>query len=114
MQIITASVLFASLLGTMAVGSAVPASFALHESVSAPHGYVNMGAAAADMTLNLRLGLVSADFATLETRLYEASTPSSSKYGQHLSAAEVRTLARILNASSLTACAGQIVHGAAG
>jgi tripeptidyl-peptidase-1 len=61
----------------------------VHESVISPGGFVRVGAAAPDLRLNLRLGLVSADFATLEQRLYEVSTPSSTKYGQHLSTDEV-------------------------
>ncbi|OJT04995.1 Tripeptidyl-peptidase SED4 [Trametes pubescens] len=55
----------------------IPAGFSLH------------GAASPDTVLDLRIALVQSDFAGLEERLYDVSTPSSTNYGKHLSKAEV-------------------------
>jgi hypothetical protein len=112
MQLLASSLLSACLFG-MAVAKTASASLIVHESIAAPRGYVKVSTAAANTALNLRLGLVSADFATLEKRLYEVSTPSSSKYGQHLSAEGVGTIASSFS-SSLTTITGQIIHGAQG
>ncbi len=63
----------------------------LHEQRDVvPNGFVFSRAAPADQVLNLRLGLVQGDMATLEQRLYAVSTPGSPEYGQHLSKEEVR------------------------
>jgi hypothetical protein len=113
MQLITRFWLLACVCGKIAAANMLSSNLVVHESVTARRGYVNVGPAAADTALNLRLGLVSADFATLEKRLYEVSTPSSSKYGQHLSTEEVGTIVSSFS-SSLTTIAGQIIHGAQG
>jgi tripeptidyl-peptidase-1 len=65
-------------------------SLVVHESrPDVPEGYVNTGPAPASATINMRVGLASKDFSSLEKILLDVSTPSSSKYGQHLSQAQV-------------------------
>ncbi len=55
-----------------------------------PDGFVKSSAAPAGQVLNLRLGLVQGDMATLEQRLFAVSTPGSPDFGQHLSKEDVR------------------------
>ncbi|EIW61085.1 subtilisin-like protein [Trametes versicolor FP-101664 SS1] len=70
--------------------SAVASTLQLHEARRGiPAGFSIHGAAAPDTVLNLRMALVQSNFAGLEERLYDVSTPSSANYGKHLSKAEV-------------------------
>ncbi|KAI0761500.1 family S53 protease [Trametes elegans] len=86
---ITVSFLFISLL-TIALGKPAGRSLQLHEArEDVPQGFSLRGAAPAGTTLKLRLALVQSDFAGLEERLYDVSTPSSPNYGNHLSKEEV-------------------------
>lgn len=74
----------------LVLSSPVFTSLVLHEQRDdIPDGFVKSAAAPSDQVLNLRLGLVQGDMATLEQRLYAVSTPDSSEYGQHLSKEEV-------------------------
>ncbi|KAF7973164.1 hypothetical protein HWV62_15843 [Athelia sp. TMB] len=52
-------------------------------------GFVYQGPPSADSSISLRIALAQADTKGLENALYEVSTPSSSKFGKHLSKAEV-------------------------
>lgn len=71
--------------------SAVASTLQLHEARKGiPAGFSLHGAASPDTVLNLRMALVQSNFAGLEERLYDVSTPSSANYGKHLSKAEVR------------------------
>lgn len=72
-----ASFAVASTLQLHEVRKGIPAGFSLH------------GAASPDTVLNLGMALVQSNFAGLEERLYDVSTPSSANYGKHLSKAEV-------------------------
>jgi tripeptidyl-peptidase-1 len=61
-----------------------------HESREhAPAGWVSTGAASASTKINMRVALPSKNFAGLEKVLYEVSTPTNAKYGQHLTPEEV-------------------------
>ncbi|PCH39552.1 family S53 protease-like protein [Wolfiporia cocos MD-104 SS10] len=76
----------------LAAGKPVARSLQVHEArASVPQGFVLDGPASPDTLLNLRLGLVSSNIDGLIGALYDVSTPSSTKYGQHLSKAEVET-----------------------
>lgn len=62
----------------------------VHESrEAAPSGFVKVGAAPAEKTLTLRLGLVQGDITGLEEKLISVSTPSSADYGKFLTKKEV-------------------------
>jgi tripeptidyl-peptidase I len=50
-----------------------PSTFRVKESVRAPRGWKNIGAAPADHIISLRVGLPQANFALLEQNLYEIS-----------------------------------------
>jgi len=69
-----------------------PYSFRLKERIHAPLGWERVAPAPADHILHLRIGLPQANFAELERHLQEISDPSHSRYGQHLSKAEVEGL----------------------
>ena len=65
----------------------------LHEARSSvPAGFSRVGPADPDTVLSLRLGLVSEDTDQLVGTLHDVSTPSSPRYGQHLSRTDVRTM----------------------
>jgi tripeptidyl-peptidase-1 len=86
------AVLLAALAAFGTVAKPLRTDMALHERrIDVPDGYVRVGAAVPNATLKLRLGLASKDFISLERILMDVSTPSSSKYGQHLSQQEVRS-----------------------
>ena len=86
---LSTGIVLASLL-TFGLGNPVARSLRLHEARSAaPAGFSLVGSANADTVLSLRLGLVSEDPDTLVKTLYDVSTPSSQRYGQHLSKSDV-------------------------
>ena len=63
----------------------------VHESrETAPGGYTFVGPADPDALLTLKLVLTQSNSDGLIDALYNVSTPSSAKYGQYLSAEEVR------------------------
>lgn len=68
------------------------ADFRLKESIAPPRGWQKISAAPADHIIHLRIGLPQSKFDELERHLYEVSDPFHSRYGQHLSKAEVDTL----------------------
>lgn len=79
--------------------SGVASTLQVHEARKGiPAGFSLHGAASPDMVLNLRMALVQSNFAGLEERLYDVSTPSSPKYGKHLSKTEVRPCPFIVTA----------------
>lgn len=62
----------------------------VHEArQAAPNGFELSGPASPDTVLSLRIALVQSDIAGLIDALYDVSTPSNAKYGQHLTKAEV-------------------------
>ncbi|EPS96632.1 hypothetical protein FOMPIDRAFT_1025327 [Fomitopsis schrenkii] len=84
---------FALLLSTLVLGKPTPRSFAVHERRdAAPTGFTLSGAANADRTLSLRIGLTQGNLTGLYDALNEVSDPASEKYGQHLSRDEVAAL----------------------
>jgi tripeptidyl-peptidase-1 len=85
---------FSLVLALAALASAKPtrSNHVLHESREhVPAGWVSTGAASASHKINMRIALPSKDFAGLEKALYEVSTPSSAKYGQHLNTEQAST-----------------------
>ncbi|KAI0657113.1 family S53 protease [Cubamyces menziesii] len=86
---VATGLLIASLFA-LALGKPMGRNLQVHEArEDVPDGFSLQGAASPDTTLKLRLALVQSDFAGLEERLYDVSTPSSANYGNHLSKAEV-------------------------
>ncbi|KAI0927797.1 hypothetical protein AcW1_005223 [Taiwanofungus camphoratus] len=89
MSMVLLSVLAVSLF-TLAQGRTLPLSLQVHEARdSTPNGYTLAGPASPDTVLNLRIALVESNPDGLIDALYDVSIPSSAKYGQHLSKAEV-------------------------
>ncbi|KAI8969572.1 peptidase S8/S53 domain-containing protein [Trametes punicea] len=85
----TASAIVASL---FVVGHGKPTTRAMHvleTRESPPPGFVRVGPASPNATLNLRVALVQNDIAGLQKALYDVSTPASPLYGQYLSKEEV-------------------------
>jgi tripeptidyl-peptidase I len=67
----------------------------LHEQVNAaPIGFQSQGPAVENTTLSLRIGLKSNNLSGLQAALYAASTPESTRYGQHLSRDDVYSFVR--------------------
>ncbi|KAL7281195.1 hypothetical protein ACG7TL_004503 [Trametes sanguinea] len=64
----------------------------LESRAAPPSGFVHSGPASSSTVLHLRMALVSNDIAGLEEALYSVSTPSSPRYGQHLTKQEVEQL----------------------
>jgi tripeptidyl-peptidase-1 len=62
------------------------------ETVSPPRGWEIHSAAPSTHRIELKIGLPQPNFGVLEKHLYEVSDPSHSRYGQHLSKAEVEAL----------------------
>ncbi|KAI0355217.1 family S53 protease [Trametes cingulata] len=86
---VAVSLLVASLF-TLALGKPMARNLQVHEArEDIPAGFSLRGAASPDTTLKLRIALVQGNFAELEQKLYDVSTPSSANYGQHLSKEEV-------------------------
>ncbi|KAK0501997.1 family S53 protease-like protein [Armillaria luteobubalina] len=72
-------------------GSPAPRVMSVHERRdAAPNGFVRVGAADPQDSLNFRIGLTPRDTAGLKTALYAVSEPDSDLYGQHLSFEEVK------------------------
>ncbi|KAF5363394.1 hypothetical protein D9756_000249 [Leucocoprinus leucothites] len=67
-------------------------NYRLKESITVPRGWSKVAAAPAEHVIHLRIGLPQSNFAELERHLYEISDPFHSRYGQHLSKAEVEAL----------------------
>lgn len=63
--------------------------FVLESRNTVPSGFADSGPAAADTSIDLRIQLAQNNIAGLEEELYAVSTPSSARYGQHLTKEEV-------------------------
>ena len=73
-------------------------TLAAHESLDAiPEGFFAVGLAPGDSLLNLQFALKPRDISGLEQVFYAVSTPGNSKYGKHLSQAEVAAFVRPSN-----------------
>ena len=65
-------------------------SLTVHDKRSTvPSGFTLDSAAPANQVLNLRVALVNSNITGLESELYAVSTPTSSRYGQHLTKDQV-------------------------
>ncbi len=75
---------------SFACGNPVVRHFIVHESrQSVPVGFIRNGPANESTVLTLRAALVQNNITGLESELYAVSTPSSPRYGQHLTKEEV-------------------------
>ncbi|KAE8445914.1 hypothetical protein EG329_012693 [Mollisiaceae sp. DMI_Dod_QoI] len=72
----------------------VRSPFVVKETHPVPSKWSRISAAPADHIINLQIGLKQSQFYELERHLYEVSTPSHSRYGQHLTEAEVNDLVK--------------------
>lgn len=83
------SLVFAGLL-SFACSKPVARSLTVHETrQSVPVGFIENGPASGSTVLTLRAALVQNNITGLESELYAVSTPSSPRYGQHLTKEEV-------------------------
>ncbi|KAJ7071363.1 family S53 protease-like protein [Mycena amicta] len=85
---------FRKLLNVLSLVAATSAAsmMVLHERrATAPSGFTNQGAAAADEAITLRVGLAPNNLAGLQDRLLAVSTPGSSDFRQWLSMEEVKS-----------------------
>lgn len=81
------TVIFAALISASPVRIRSP--FAMKETHPVPRGWSKVSEAPPDHVINLQIGLKLCQFDELERHLYEMSTLSYSRYGQHLPEAEV-------------------------
>lgn len=104
MKMITSSLVFAGLL-SIACAKPVARSLIVHETrQSVPVGFTENGPASGSTVLTLRAALVQNNITGLESELYAVSTPSSPRYGQHLTKEEVSSYMFSCHLSLLTAC----------
>lgn len=68
--------------------------YRVKESHFVPRQWKRVERAPADHVIHLQIGIKQGDFETLERYLYEVSDPDDVRYGQHLSADEVRELVK--------------------
>ncbi|KAH9923703.1 family S53 protease [Epithele typhae] len=81
------------MLVTVGMGKPATPQMKVHELLkNIPDGFSAVAIADPEQTLKLRIALVQSNFAELERRLYDVSTPSSTNYGKYLSKAEVQGL----------------------
>ncbi|OTA61978.1 tripeptidyl-peptidase 1 precursor [Hypoxylon sp. EC38] len=90
-------VAFSALLAAQAglanpVGSRTP--YRVKDSHHVPRGWRRVRRAPADHVIDLQIGVKQSNFAELERHLYEVSDPDHPRYGQHLSADEVKELVK--------------------
>ncbi|KAF2768362.1 tripeptidyl-peptidase 1 precursor [Teratosphaeria nubilosa] len=86
-----------ALLALLGAANALPAAssssqYAVKERHLVPRGWQATGAASKSKLINLQIGLKQRDEGVVERHLVEISDPSHARYGQHLTAAEVREL----------------------
>ncbi|KAI1393236.1 tripeptidyl-peptidase 1 precursor [Hypoxylon trugodes] len=74
------------------VGSRTP--YRVKESHHVPRGWRRVRRAPADHVIDLQIGVKQSNFPELERHLYEVSDPDHHRYGQHLSADEVKELVK--------------------
>lgn len=86
-------ILFFSMLWSLALARPHQRSMTVHESRhSAPAGFERTGVKSADAQVTLRIALAQNNIDGLIDSVYAVSTPSSPRYGQHLTKEEVRLL----------------------
>ncbi|KAH9913511.1 family S53 protease [Fomitopsis serialis] len=102
----------ALLLSTLVLGKSTTRSLQVHERRDeAPNGFTLNGAANADHTLSLRIGLAQNNLVGLYDALNDVSDPSSDKYGQHLSKEEVEAFVAPTSESTEAVTAWLNEHG---
>ncbi len=109
-MVATRGLFFVSLFA-LALSKPMARDMKLHESREGiPEGFSLRGAAQPKQTIKLRIALVQSNFAELERKLMDVSTPSSANYGKHLSKAEVCSTCFHRNSWVLTAGTSPMVH----
>ncbi|KAK5626302.1 hypothetical protein RRF57_002017 [Xylaria bambusicola] len=97
-----ATVFSAALVAAAQVVLATPVArsgYSLKDSHNVPRGWAKVKRAPADHVMQIQIGLKQSNFAELERQLYQGtsmlvSDPEHPKYGQHLSADEVKELVK--------------------
>ncbi|XDG00477.1 hypothetical protein ABKA04_000092 [Annulohypoxylon sp. FPYF3050] len=74
------------------VGSRTP--YRVKDSHHVPRAWRRVRRAPADHMIDLQIGVKQSNFAELERHLYEVSDPDHARYGQHLSASDVKELVK--------------------
>ncbi|GAP89437.2 putative tripeptidyl-peptidase 1 precursor [Rosellinia necatrix] len=69
-------------------------NYAVKDTHNVPRGWAKGARAPAGQVMQIQIGLKQGNFAELEKQLYEVSDPANPKYGQHLSADEVKDLVK--------------------
>ena len=88
----TQQLVFAWLLPLLATAASVRrADYSVKSEHPVPAKWQQLDRAPADHRLDLRIGLKQSNFEALERELYEVSSPSHPKYGQHLSPEDVHS-----------------------
>jgi tripeptidyl-peptidase I len=88
-------VAFAAALGALLGANALPTSppdYAIKERYVVPRAWTAIGAADKSKTINLQIGLKKRNEGLVERHLLEVSDPTHERYGQHLSASEIREM----------------------
>lgn len=75
-------------------GPITRSTYAVKGSHPVPRGWRALDRAPQDHKMELRIGLTQGDFKGLEKHLFEASTPTHSKYGHHLTAGDVHSFVK--------------------
>ena len=84
--------------GTISAASALPRSsrsnYAVKEFHPVPRGWTRVGGAGKSDRVHLSIGLKQQNQGVVEEHLLQVSDPSHSRYGQHLTAAEIEDIIR--------------------
>lgn len=85
-------------IGTISAVSALPStlrsSYAVKERHNVPRAWTRLGEASKSDRIHLSIGLRQSNEGLVEKHLLEVSDPSHSRYGQHLSNAEIQDIIR--------------------
>ena len=93
MVVIESAILASLLVAIVSAGPTPRSGMVVRASKPAvPAGFEKLAAAPANQIIPLRIALVQNNIAGLEQALYDVSTPSSAKYGKHLSREEAHSL----------------------
>lgn len=93
MQFLSTILFFALTQGIEAVSHRQRSPFLLKERHDVPHGWLRDGPASKSNFIELQVGLKQRIENAVERHLEEISDPKHLRYGQHLSASDVRELA---------------------
>ena len=92
MHLATVNILLAAISITSASPRSPRSPFVVKERHAVPHGWVEAGLVDKSETIHLQIGLRQGTEDGVEQHLQEISDPSHARYGQHLTANEVRSL----------------------